>query len=316
MKNFRLFLLSAIIALMMHLFVYSQKNTVQRVLTMPVVIQNLPKDMMVLQSSIRQIQVTVKGPSFLVGEAAASDNSYKVDLPQDVGSEYSGSISPENLGLSSSLEVINIEPRSFTVELDKKIERNFPVAVPRLGRLADDLKLVSIQVIPAEVKLEGAKGEIDNIDYVQSEPINFTRIEKADVFKYNLQLRGKWENVQPKPSDIIAVVTIAPESSTRTFDKIPIEIRSREDRKVVITPQEVWVKVSGPKQMVEELSDDDIVAYVKVNRRNRKDVSIRFELPEGIKVIGWEPVKTSVEYFDLEESSEKSLEKSLEESEE
>ena len=89
MKNGVLFIISAAISLHLLLFVNSQRNNSQRVLVMPVEIQNLPRDKVILLPTLRQIEVTIQGPEFIVTKAAAGAHSVKVDLPAHVGDRFS-----------------------------------------------------------------------------------------------------------------------------------------------------------------------------------------------------------------------------------
>ena len=294
MRSVGLFLISACIAVGLFYFVHSQSNNVQRVLLMPVEIHNKPHDKVVVtQPESRQVQVTVQGPSFLVADVAVSNHSVKMILPKDVSDGYSMTLKESMLDLPSAVEVLNFEPKNITVKIEDVQTKRVKVFVPRIGKIKDRYQIVSFKTVPEEVTLEGAASEIADVSYVHTEPLNMWNIEED--LTLNLPLADKWRNAQMKPAEVVVMVKIAPEQGTRVFEKVEIEVRSRRPRKVTVEPASVWVKVLGPKDVVQAMKDNDITAYVRLgDAPNKTSSKVRFDLPQGVSAIGWEPTTVNI----------------------
>ena len=88
-KNLGLKLISLVFAIILAYFVNSEGNTSIVGFVVPVEFQNVPSDKVLLRPSHRQVEVTIKGPSFVISKVAAEPRVFKVRLPIGVGNSFS-----------------------------------------------------------------------------------------------------------------------------------------------------------------------------------------------------------------------------------
>ena len=293
MKNLMLLFVSFCVALGLYTFVHSQRNNVQRVVVMPVEFHNKPLNKVLVQEKdSRQIQVTIQGPNFLVNDVASSVRPIKLILPENIGDEYSVTVKDEMLDLPSAIEVLNIEPKRVDVKIENLVKKTVPVVVPHIGKIKPEYRLTNSVLIPDNVEVEGAASEVEKISFVHSEPLYLSKIEKDTNIR--LALTDEIRNANFSPKEIMVMLKVSPEETTRVFENIEIEVHSKSNEKITISPSTVWVKVSGAKAIVENMSEEDVTAYIKISKDNKVNEKVRFSLPDGVMAIGWKPTAVEI----------------------
>ena len=293
MKNLMLLFVSFCVALGLYYFVHSQRNNVQRVIVMPVEFHNKPLNKVLVQDKdSRQVQVTIQGPNFLVNDVVSSVRPIKLILPENIDTDYSVAVKDEMLDLPSAIEVLNIEPKRVNVKIENLVRKTVPVVVPHIGKIKPEFRITNFVSIPDNVEVEGAASEVEKISYVHSEPLYLSKIEKDTNIR--LALTDEIRNAHYSPKEIMVMLKVSPEETTRVFEKIDIEVHSKNNEEITISPNTVWVKVSGAKSIVEGMTEDDVTAYIKIGRDNKASEKVRFSLPDGVMAIGWKPTAVEI----------------------
>ena len=78
----------------------------------------------------------------------------------------------------------------------------------------------------------------------------------------------------------------------RTISLIPIKYPETEN--ITIIPQKVSVMVDGPKEIVEQLDENKIIANLNTSILNRDFATVSFKVPSGVKIIEYTPQKIQV----------------------
>ena len=107
-KDIPLKLASLFIALVLAYGVHSARNSSVVSLFVPLEIKNTPEDRVVVKPVKRGAQVTLRGPSFLVGPLASSPPPLRVKLPDGIEERASVSFRAADLTLPPSIEVLSI----------------------------------------------------------------------------------------------------------------------------------------------------------------------------------------------------------------
>lgn len=288
MKNLGLKVLSLTIALMLYLFVHSQTNATVIALVVPVELKNMPAEKMVLLPALRQAQVSIKGPSFLVREVAISSPAFHVKLPKDVGQRYEVSLSDDQLPLPPSVEVLSIQPSSMELIFDTVITRDLPVEVPRIGKLSESVRLVDVTVTPETVAVRGPETELKGVDSIRSQPIDMRTIETSTDFTVSLRTIGQYSKAT---TDTVTVsVAVASVSLEKKFPAIPVEVRVVNGYSYEVIPGVVDVEVTGPHKIIEKLTASAVTPFVKVEGvLESNDLAVRVDLPEGVSLVQTDP---------------------------
>ncbi|MCB0333758.1 MAG: YbbR-like domain-containing protein [Bdellovibrionales bacterium] len=287
MKNFSLKAWSLIIAVSLAYFVNSLSNSTVISLIVPVELRNLPESKVVLLPSVRQAQVTIRGPSHLMEGVGQSPPSFSVSIPREVGDHYSFNLQSENLVLPPGVEVLNIDPPEMELVLDDLVTRKVPVQVPRIGVLRDDFVLDKMLITPHEVTVTGPASEMDSLKSVETAAIDVRSIQETVSRTLILSTPGRYVKLEPPKVSVEVVVRQL--ESEKKFNKIPLEVRhSGDEDRYISSLQFVSIEVSGPRGKMSKLKSSLITCFVEVSEeeaRSSFEAQIHVELPDEIKLV-------------------------------
>lgn len=299
-RNIPLKVASLFIALVLAYAVQRASNISVVSLFVPLEIKNTPEDRVVVKPTKRGAQVTIKGPSFIVGPLAAAPPPLRVKLPDAVGDRASVTLRAADLSLPPSLEVISIEPSQLEFVLEPIERQELRVAVPRIGQLSQELVLEAIEVSPPSIVVRGARSELKALKTVETEPIDLGSISSSK--EISLALRSIGGAVTPESKSVIARVTIGEQPTVRSFSQIPVEIRVLGGAigGFAITPRFVALTVSGSSRLLSGLQDQDLAPYVRLKADTVTGLEIsreqvQIQLPMGLKVVSIEPAAVAVQ---------------------
>lgn len=299
MKNLGLKSLSLMIAILLAYFVNSESNTSVFSFVVPVEIANLPESKIVLLPSLRQAQVSVRGPSFLVSRIAASPPVFKIEIPPDAGNRFEVALQHDLLALPSALDILSIEPSSMEFVFDNLIKKRVRVDVPQLGGPDAGMQITQILATPAEVELSGPQTEISEVSYVETSPFDVRDLRASERRVLKLRPPGKYSQVDPKEVEV--VVGVVSKMSTRLFERLTVEVRAAGGGAYALAPSFLdLLEVSGAQDAVSVLKPEQVVPYVKITSAEEvnKTVKVSVELPEGITIVRLQPDSLKVVQFD------------------
>jgi YbbR domain-containing protein len=289
--NLLLKLVSLLAAVLLAYSVNSERNTSVLSFNVPIEMKNSPDDKVLLRPARRMAQVTVRGPSFLVGPLASSPPPFKVVVPDGVGERLQVSLKPSDLPVPSMIEVLNVEPSEIDFVFEPIERREFKVEVPRRGQLNQQLTLSKVEIEPKVVTVRGPRSELRQIKFIESEPIDLEDISETTTLTLGLRSPGNQSALVTKSVSVRVGINETPRR--RTFEKRPVELRtSPAIFGIGIEPTVVTVSVEGPPSVVAELDARDVIPYVRIGEappNEGRSVEIRVELPSGCSVSKIEP---------------------------
>ncbi len=288
-RNFGLKVFSLLIAVVLSYFVNSETNSSVVGFISPIEIKNLAADRIIIWPLTRQAQITIKGPSFLVSQIAASPPLIKLNIPQDVSNRYVASISARDLALPPAIQVLSISPGELELTLDTLASKDVPVIAPRIGQLPEGFKLDSIEIDPSNIEINGPQNEIKDILSVETAPLDLRDVKES--FRRRVPLRIGGGLVRAKVETVVVKVSISVEQDERKFKGLPIEIRSMLGEKIAVVPEKVNVEISAPRDKLANITPVSILPYIKVGQRELQsgEVKVGVELPQGVQLVVVEP---------------------------
>ena len=290
MKNLGLKFLSLSIAILLYLFVHSQTNSTVIALVVPVELKNMPAEKMILLPALRQAQVSIKGPSFLVREVAISSPAFHIKLPDEVGQRYEVSLTGSDLALPPSIEVVSIEPPTMELIFDTVVEKELPVEVPRIGRLNGNVRLVDMEIVPETVVVRGPATELEGVHSIRSRPVDMRTIVQSK--QLDLSLRGIGQYSKAMAESVSVAVNVVSVSLEKEFIDEPVEVRVSNGYSYEVIPKFVKVEVTGPRKLVNRLETDKVTPFVKIEGvLDKNEVDVQVDLPEGISLVATDPQK-------------------------
>lgn len=167
--------------------------------------------------------------------------------------------------------------------------KTIPVHFDVSGKAKEGYRMVQTDYQPETIKISGPKDLIAKIDRV-TVPLTI-RGEKSDIQKEIDILKYLPKGVTvDEESEIISVRIVIEQEGKRTF------ILNNSDLKVINLPDKLnfsfadstmkyEISVTGPEENLKDLTAKDLGAYIDVENlaAGRHTVTIRFELPDGVK---------------------------------
>lgn len=211
-----LFLVSLVLAVAAWIIVTFQFNPPQvvRYTGVPLTVQGLPENMVVVNSLPQTASVTVQGPGDILQLQDPSQIRAIVDLSKGESGGYPVRVE----GLQRQIRVISVIPDRVNVEIEPKVRRTVPVQV----------ELADTQTLPPTVELDG----------------------KPTVTPPTVQVEGAASLVERVAAAVVRVNVQAARSSFRgEFPVVPVDARGQQVEGVTVTPPTVEVFVSIRPQL-------------------------------------------------------------------
>lgn len=291
-RNIPLKLASLFIALVLAYGVHSARNSSVVSLFVPLEIKNTPEEKVVVKPVKRGAQVTLRGPSFIVGPLASAPPPLRVKLPDGIEDRASVPLRAADLSLPPSIEVLSIEPSQVDFVLEPIEHQELQVAVPRVGQLAKELVLEGIDVAPKTVEVKGPRSELKGLKVIETEPVDLSVLDSSKELTLNLRTVGG--SVVSAVKSVVVRVAIGEQPTERTFLQVPIEVRAISGiAGVQIAPAVASLTVSGSPTVLSNLKSEELAPFVRIGAPGDLSVAVKrqvqIQLPFGLRATRIEP---------------------------
>ena len=287
LRNTLLKLISLIIAFLLWSFLMLEKKS-EIALSLPVRVENVPENLVIIKPAPENLRVVVRGTRTQLSAMTGNLPPYRVDL-SDVGPGVSTfNVVAQKVSLPRGVQVVHVSPAQFSILLDDVVQRTLPVNVHFRGTLPPDLQLRGYRVEPEEVTIAGARSELVDEQFLETEPINLSEVHGDTQIEASLLLdRFHIINITTHSAQVSIYVDEVQDTLTLTN----IEVTPPEGFEIR-GPSTVTARLSGPKRILRTLTPegltatahpaDDLTAAVIRGR-------VELQAPEGVEVDSIEP---------------------------
>lgn len=255
----------------------------------PVEIQVQNEQMSVLGTSARNVQVTFLVPRTRLSDLTSKDIAavHKIGKEVQGAGDYSFRLQPSEIALPSpQIRVIDIEPPILRVTLDELIVQKLPIHPDFVGETAFGYKIKEdeIQIDPNALLVKGAKGQLEKLDALKTEPINL--VGRIRSFRRTVKLDMP-PGIEPVSESLIDIfVPIQEEFGEKEFQDIPVKLFQGTDRDITIEiiPPKISFVLKGSRIQLEKLEPEKIVAYLDVSALDAGEYQrpVNILLPEEV----------------------------------
>ncbi|WP_225071948.1 CdaR family protein [Desulfuromonas sp. CSMB_57] len=204
-ENWVLKLLALVSALILWFFVMGEQR-LERSYVVPLVLENVPRGMMVANEVPGQVEVRISGPRTMLMKLQADDVRISVDLRDLQPGLTSFKRLEERLNIAGPLRVTRISPAYVDVKLEPVATRMVPVKAALRGEPARGFILQTVRVNPAEVALEGAESEVAQVKEVWTTNIDIEGVRENLRLMRPLSYRGRYSAVRGAPTVAVEVM--------------------------------------------------------------------------------------------------------------
>ena len=243
-----------------------------------------------LDADIVPSDVIVTGPRSLVSKAASAAVQLDItnaatditrSLPIVIYDERGKEIIPEGLSLSSSFAKVSQKIKAV---------KTVPIKVNTSNKLPDGLSIVSISAEPSDIIIAGADDDIAQVNAIDTEPIDLSKIQANSTVKAQLVLPEGIELVDQVP--IMVSINVAEKNAQKEVKVTEVVIENLPSGLAVSDkPSGLSLLVSGPYTAVNALKASDIKVILNAAGMSRGQHSVvpTVVLPNGLNVVKVEP---------------------------
>ena len=289
--NLLLKLVSVLAAILLAYSVNSERNTSVLTFSVPIEMKNPPEDKVLVKPTRRMAQVTLRGPSFLVGPIASSPPPLKVVIPDDISEKFQATLKTSDIAVPSMIEVLSVEPSEVDFVFEPLERKELKIEVPRVGQLKKPLTLGKVDVNPKVVALKGPRSELRQVKSLETEPLNLDEIGESQTV--TLAIRNPSNQITLGAKSVSVEVSVDEVPRQRVLERRAVELRTSPNvTSVRIDPTEVSITLEGPPGVVADVDPSEVQPFVRVREVPAKDgtsVEVRVDVPEGCSLIKVEP---------------------------
>jgi hypothetical protein len=240
--------LSLCLALMLWYFV-GGKDTVDKIVMIPIEIINLPRDLVISNQFKKEIEVTVSGPRSLIVEMSNRAITRQIDLSSAIPGTMVISNANNSIPVPRGIEVLRVQPSSVILSLDKLIQKHFPVTPSVTGKVAAGHVLKKLTMEPEAISITGPQTILSQVDQLHTGTINIDGIRESKQLQVPLVLNPAIIDLIGETS-VTAYIQVGLETVERTIDMPVMAIVDGVQLKV--KPATVSVTANVPRVMVKE----------------------------------------------------------------
>ena len=227
----------------------------------PVQFEHIPRDMIPVADGPLVLEVHLKGPTKVLQNNKDWQPSCQVDLAAAGPGRLLVKITPAMINTPRRVSVLDINPTSLTVTIDRRAEKTLPVVPDLNGDPPLGYVVARVAATPSTVRLSGPSKILEEISAVRTTPIDMAGLTETPRKKVALNLNHQ-SQLEPLTESIVEVEIVVEPRMAEKWMKLPVRATGG-NKAYVITPDRIEILLRGPAQAVKSLNKQDgVQAYV------------------------------------------------------
>lgn len=294
LNNWQYRILAVLLAVMCW-YVITGREKVDAWFEIPVELTNTQRNIYISEGLLTRVNVRIRGPKSMVRGLEPKNLAYPLDLSGLKPGENSITLKPENVPVSSALEIMEINPARINLKVEKLVEKNVPVEVEWQAPLDQDYELRRKSVQPPEVRLRGPESVVSMLEKIPTATVN-VNATKPGVINTDIGLVLS-ESVEARPSEVDVTLVFGLKHED-IWIRIPVAVNAPEGITAESRPETVELKVNAPINLAR---DDKVKEFVKAEVSIAPDTPAvndvfpyDLKLPEGVSLIKAVPERVEI----------------------
>lgn len=256
----------------------------------------LPSNYSVVNHVQKEITYTLEGPRALVRNLLNQKKDIKINVKnifRKKKMKYEIAINNIGMNFPFGINVVDVEPRTIHVELDKKMVKKIPIVLQSLGQIPTDHKLIQETLVPRNITIEGPHSIVKNIKEVKTLPITLNNITQSDSKKLTLYLLD--DRVKYSQYDVDYQFEVQPTRANLLIKNVPISFLTTRnfghtDRRTV----NLMVLAENGNKAEQMKKNIKVVAEIPEDATGEVEVSLKANMPLGLHLLEIIPNKVKV----------------------
>lgn len=251
-KDWTLPFISLALAIALWYFVGGD-DTVDKSVTVPIEVINLPRDLVISNQFKQDIMVTISGPRKQVLAIDKGDIARQVDLARAVPGTMVINNENDSISVPRGVKVLRVQPDSIIFSLDKLIQKQLAVKPITKGNPASHHSLQDIKMKPDAISITGPQTVLSELDALETEIIDISGLTQSTQLQIPLKLSPSLLDLIGETS-VTADLTIVEDTVEKRIYGVPIELDIYKGERR-ISPATVTVTAVLPRSLARENKD-------------------------------------------------------------
>ncbi len=174
-------------------------------LNVPVEYGNRPSNLEILDTSINQVHLQLKGPSALLKSLRPDQVEVRIDLGKAVNGKNSFPLTRDNITLPPGVLLSKVDPADVDITLDKPISKELPVQVNWVGRLPGNWCIIDAKITPDAIGVIGGSKILENTSTIYTAPVRLENLSRSGSLSVPLVLMPPSLKLESGSKDRIVV---------------------------------------------------------------------------------------------------------------
>ena len=189
--------------------IIAQGEMLEKVVSVPVEFTASSPQLVLVGDKDKTVQLHLSGPKSDLDAINPAELTVKIDLSKTQAGKQSFVITSENMRLPRNVTLIDVVPSSVDLTLAEIVEQEVVVKPQLVGRLPGKIKIRSMKVIPARVKvLSPAVDGKDKIVSVTTTPIYLESISNTTQIFCKIIAPPTLQPIDKRWPDVEVVITV------------------------------------------------------------------------------------------------------------
>jgi hypothetical protein len=299
-KDWVLKFVSLLLATVLWYFVGGE-DTVDKNVTVPIEIINLPRDLVISNQFKKDIEVTVSGPRSVITEMTNRAVTRQINLSNATPGTNVVENDIDSIPVPRGITVLRIQPSSIILSLDKLIQKQFQVMPVTTGDVAAGYEFKELNMSPDAITITGPQTILSHVDALLTDVIDINGMKDSRQFQVPLDLDSTIVDLIGETS-VTADIVIHPKMVEKKINNIPVEaVVGGTEREVA--PKTVDIIARIPVLLIRQgkdintlfsvtaIAEDDSVDFVDVSVAPSEDTDLPAEIvsviPKAVKLVGF-----------------------------
>lgn len=261
-KRFFLLFAALCFLLSLGLLLWRYASSVEAELSVPVSLENLPDDLIVVSQPPKDVEVSIQGQKLVMAAFLEEEHACRLDLTRATVGLFTIPVAESDLLFPENVSISQIKPTSFTLRIEAKLTKTVPVVVTLTDNPAPGYKATLTLATPSYLQIVGPKKVLDEIEELATRPVSIEGASESLKKEIAIDLPSGVNTGGAAKGLVTAQINIEENVIVRRFENIPVEGRETV-LPVTITPPDIHIDVKGTENDLAGLSvGNDIEVYV------------------------------------------------------
>jgi YbbR domain-containing protein len=257
-------------------FVIGEKTS-ERGLSVPVELQNVPRELELVGEPTNVVDVRVRASPSVIQRLTPGDVSAQIDLSGVREGEHIVHLTADDIRVPFGVRVVKITPSIITMGFERTMQKTVPIRPRLLGRPGAGFEVAEVTAEPGEVRVAGPKSRVQEMESAYTEPVSVDGASSTVVETVNLGLDDPVLRIQGSPR-VRVTARIREVQETRALDDVEVLVRGGD---FAVTPARVRVVLSGPASALGRVKPAEVRAYVEAARMKNNTLPVSVEMSPG-----------------------------------